>query len=78
MQGKPDNIISCEHSDLPYVLKSGDVWKGLSVPDKKVMEMAKHGLLFYALYASHRKRPKTRRLYLKNRYKGKLSGLAKT
>ena len=62
--GKPDNIFPQKNTTLPYVLKPGDVWRGLTVLDREMEERAKQGLLFFALYASHTKKPKTIRVHL--------------
>jgi hypothetical protein len=62
--GKPDNIFPQKNNTLPYILKPGDVWRGITVLDQKIEERAKQGLLFFALYASHTKKPETIRVHL--------------
>lgn len=64
IQGKPDKFFSHDSYNLPYVLKPGDLWTSRPIEDKKIQEMAKEGLLVFAIYASHTEKPTIKRVRL--------------
>ena len=63
IQGKPDKSFPRRDTALPRDIKRGGEW-GIVVLDEEIKEMPKQGLLFFALYESHRKKPKTIRIHI--------------
>jgi hypothetical protein len=49
---------------IPYELKQGTMWTGISIQDEEIENMARNGYLICALYHSHNEKPIKRRLVL--------------
>ena len=64
IQGKPDKSFPRRDTALPRDIKRGGEW-GIVILDEEIKEIPKQGLLFFAIYESHRKKPKTIRIHLK-------------
>jgi hypothetical protein len=64
IQGKPDKSFPQRDTAFPLDIKCGGEW-GIVILDEEIKEIPKQGLLFFALYESHRKKPKTIRIHLK-------------
>jgi hypothetical protein len=50
---------------LPHVLQPGTEWSGMAKYDAGLIEWAKSGDLFVAIYSSHSRRPERRRVAYK-------------
>lgn len=52
---------------LPYVLQPGTTWDGLADQDEVIEKRPKKGMLVCELYLSHRQKPKTVSVTIKNK-----------
>jgi hypothetical protein len=52
---------------LPFVLKPGAVWIGITLQDPKVEEWATTGILDMLLYHSHNQKPLRQRVVIKKK-----------
>lgn len=52
---------------IPYLLQPGSVWEGKAIQNGMIEKLAKEGLLFFALFVSHRKKPMKIRVILKSK-----------
>ncbi|MGZ4976627.1 MAG: hypothetical protein ACXV8O_05685 [Methylobacter sp.] len=51
---------------LPFELKQGTVWSGISEQSADIEQMAKAGHLICEIYHSHRHKPETKRIHVRN------------
>lgn len=64
IQSKPDKSFPRRDTAFPLDIKRGGEW-GIVILDEEIKKIPKQGLLFFALYESHREKPKTIRIHLK-------------
>lgn len=51
---------------LPFELKQGSVWSGITIQDEQVAEMATKGRLYCVLYHSHNEKPVKARVVIRS------------
>lgn len=65
---KPDESLLIKNPGIihstPYFLQPGSVWEGKAIQNGRIEKLAKEGLLFFALFVSHRKKPMKARVIL--------------
>ena len=72
---RPDQafIIPNPNTDfpLPFQLKQGSVWAGITVQDDQITEMATKGKLYCVLYHSHSEKPTQKKVIVRSKLSAK-------